>query len=77
MAIQLTASGICDTDGIGLKSYNNFGISDTISMIRGFTDGMDYRESEGSHVNGAGTGGIGMNRGKRNTTLDSTLVVSG
>jgi len=38
VAIQLIASGICDI-GVGLMSYNNFGFSNTISVIKGFEEG--------------------------------------
>jgi hypothetical protein len=55
LTIALAASGIRDVQGIGFMSYNNFGFSDTISMVKMFANELN---DGGSKNNSSTNGGI-------------------
>lgn len=59
LTIALAASGVRDVQGIGFMSYNNFGFSNTISMVKTFADEMNQGSTQTSSTQTSGfNGGI-------------------
>lgn len=70
LTIALAASGVRDVQGIGFMSYNNFGFSDTISMVKMFANELN---DGGTSKNKSSTNGgipVGFN-------LDQLLEFAG
>lgn len=61
LTIALAASGVRDVQGIGFMSYNNFGFSNTISMVKMFADEMNTGGASNTSGSSSGSMPAGFN----------------